>query len=188
MMSSTSWSRFTRRCLVIHGAFAAFRRFIAAPASNQVSNGNRIQQDYSTGLVLALDTCSTGSCEGIALRLSSETARSGLNAVDAREMITNPPTLPKPVYQRLVASLHLADGRTVNALAFVADKANPASYAGQLAEHVTSTMIATRRGIKGPNFEYLFNTLDALDRANIHDASLTRLGGLVRAQLKSLQD
>jgi len=44
-------------------------------------------------------------------------------------------------------------------------------------------VIARARGPRGPNADYLLNTVDSLESLALHDPDLVRLADLVRARL-----
>jgi len=44
-------------------------------------------------------------------------------------------------------------------------------------------VIARARGPRGPNADYLLNTVDSLEALGLHDPDLVRLADLVRARL-----
>jgi len=70
------------------------------------------------GLVMGL--CRGGSCWGMAFRIARDEVRRALSRLWAREM-------PRRVYHPRLVSVRLRSGRTVRALAFVADPTHSSS-------------------------------------------------------------
>ncbi|MCA8932874.1 MAG: gamma-glutamylcyclotransferase [Rhodospirillaceae bacterium] len=117
------------------------------------------------GLVLGLDR--GGSCRGMAYRVAPETALEVLGYLWHREMIT-------AVYRPRIGRVHLVDGRMVEALTFVADPRHPQYHAGRCVD-AAAAMIRAGRGKRGPNRDYLLNTLAHLETLGIHDDGLRRV-------------
>lgn len=122
------------------------------------------------GLVLGLDR--GGSCRGVAFRVAGDAAAEVLEALDARERVTE-------VYLRRRVGARLADGRRVAAEAYVADRAHP-QYAGKLPLEAAARLIRQGRGRGGGNVDYLAATVEHLEALGIPDAPLARLLGAVR--------
>jgi len=121
------------------------------------------------GLVMGL--CRGGSCWGIAYRVSRAGAREVLEYLWHREMRNR-------VYMaRLVAAR--TRGRTVRALAFVADVAHP-QFAGDLGLAEAARRVAQCSGERGHNLEYLQRTLSHMHELGVRDPHLDRV--LARAQ------
>jgi cation transport protein ChaC len=116
------------------------------------------------GLVMALDR--GGACAGIAMQLRRATQAEDLTLLWRREMITG-------AYQPRWVQARTATG-TVQALAFVMDRAHP-SYAGRLDDDTILETVRRARGHFGPCSEYLLETASSLERHGIADARLTRL-------------
>lgn len=122
------------------------------------------------GLVLGLDR--GGSCRGMAFLVRGSQVPRALEALWAREM-------SRLVYEPRIVSVNLGEGK-VKALAFVADREHK-SYAGDLPiEHVAQT-IADCSGARGPNADYLFNTLRHLAALGIDERHLARVAAAVQA-------
>lgn len=123
------------------------------------------------GLVLGLDE--GGSCEGVAFRVLAQDAPSVLAYLRERELVTG-------VYleRRLPASL--ADGRTVEALAYVADPAHP-QYVGDLPPEETLARVRAGRGAAGPNPDYVLNTVRELEKMGVTDPTLAWLAAALVA-------
>lgn len=124
------------------------------------------------GLVLGLDR--GGCCRGIAFLVAEAAVGPALETLWAREM-------PRLVYEPRLVPLDLPHGK-VKALTFVADRAHE-SYAGRLALDCVARIIADCSGVRGPNADYLFNTLRHLDELGIRERHLNA----VRLAVQSLQ-
>jgi cation transport protein ChaC len=72
----------------------------------------------------------------------------------------------------------LADGREVDALAYVVDTAH-VQYCGGLDLETQAQIIAAAVGGRGPNTEYLWNTVAHLRELGIEDAELVWLSDRV---------
>ncbi|MEQ8965750.1 MAG: gamma-glutamylcyclotransferase [Azospirillaceae bacterium] len=117
------------------------------------------------GLVLGLDA--GGSCRGMAYRVAAENVDSTLDYLWEREMVTG-------VYRPSMLSLRLGagrDGGRIRAVGFVVDRHHP-QYAGGLDMEAATDIICTGHGLRGPNADYLFNTVDHLDVLGIADTPL----------------
>ncbi len=121
------------------------------------------------GLVLGLDP--GGSCKGIVYRIAVPHKSAALEALWQREM-------RRGVYWPRLLSVSAPGGRRT-ALAFVANRGH-AGYAGRLAIDEAARIIAACRGERGPNIDYLLNTLRHLDALGVHDHHLHRLLEQVR--------
>lgn len=122
------------------------------------------------GLVLGL--APGGSCHGVAFRIARKLARATLTPLWEREMITG---VYRPGYRRIKTK----DG-WLQGCCFVADPHHK-QFCGGLNFENEAQMIVGASGSRGPNAEYLFNTIDHLEEIGIHDAALSRLGARVRA-------
>ena len=123
------------------------------------------------GLVLALDHVADGSCEGLALGVKEGEEDAVLAYLRKRELISS-------AYIEETVILDLADGRSVEAVAYVIDPKHE-QYC-QFVLEKQAQRIAGAVGGRGPNPEYLFNTADHLAELGIHDPDLTWLCGRVR--------
>ena len=126
------------------------------------------------GLVLGLDR--GGSCRGIAFLVADEKVDRVLAELWEREM-------PRRVYSPRVVRIDFAGGHNARALTFVADRAHEA-YMGRMEIDRVARTIADCSGARGPNADYLFNTLRHLDALGIRER---RLDALARA-VQSLQE
>ncbi len=118
------------------------------------------------GLVLGLDR--GGSCRGMAFRVVAADAAATLDALWDREMINR-------TYHPRLLPLRLADGRKVaKACTFVVDRQHsqysPCLDEAEMAERITHCV-----GERGPNLDYLTNTVEHLERLGIHDGRLHAL-------------
>lgn len=124
------------------------------------------------GLVLALDAAQGQSCTGLALRVRRDEEAEVLGYLRERELISS-------AYVERHVPLALTDGREVEALAYVIDP-HHRQYCSFDAE-TQARMIARATGGRGPNSEYLFNTVAHLEQLAIRDAELDWLAERVRA-------
>lgn len=125
------------------------------------------------GLVLALDETPGAACDGIAFEVVPEAADATLAVLRERELISS-------AYVERHVPLALRSGGTVEALAYVIEKTHP-QYRGGMALEDQARIIARARGGRGPNTEYLYNTVAHLAELGIEDADLTWLAARVRA-------
>ena len=124
------------------------------------------------GLVLALDTAPGDVCTGIALRVKPEEEAAVLAYLRERELISS-------AYLERQVPLALQDGREVVALAYVIDPEHRQYVLYDLERQ--AQMIAHAVGGRGPNHEYLTNTVAHLQTMGIDDPDLTWLTGRVAA-------
>ena len=115
------------------------------------------------GLVLALDADAGGLCEGLALRAAPGAEAETLARLRERELISS-------AYGEHLLPLALACGRRVTALAYVIDRAH-AQYC-RLPLEEQARIIAAATGGRGPNADYLRNTVAHLREIGVHDADL----------------
>ena len=127
------------------------------------------------GLVLALDGDAGGSCTGIAYRVPPGTADATLAYLRARELVSD-------AYDEARLPVRLEGGDEVEALAFVSNRAHP-QYRGGLSLEQQAEVIARAAGPRGPNADYLLNTVESLEALGLHDPDLVRLVELVRGRL-----
>lgn len=126
------------------------------------------------GLVLGLDAEAHGSCRGLALRVADAEWPRVLEELRARELTTY-------AYAEKVLPLHLSDGRDVEAVAYVIDRAHE-QYIGGLDLAAQARIIARASGGRGPNADYLYNTAQHLAQMGVEDDDISALVGLVRGQ------
>ena len=84
------------------------------------------------------------------------------------------------VYEEVVRPIHLANGRTVRALVYLADRGHR-QFAGKLPATKALKLIRQGHGATGSNIEYLENTLAHLRELKMRDDSLEKLARRVGA-------
>lgn len=124
------------------------------------------------GLVLALDQASDAACEGIAFRVPAGAEEETRAYLQARELITY-------AYREETLPVTLRDGRQVQALTYVINQ-DHSQYCARLALEDQARIIANRQGQRGPNSDYLWNTVAHLADLGIRDAELDWLAARVR--------
>ncbi len=117
------------------------------------------------GLVLALDR--GGSCTGMAFRLAADGAWPHLEALWRREM-------PMGSYRPAWLPCWLADGRRVEALAFVMRRDVP-TYTGKLPDETVKAVLDCARGRYGTTLDYVCRTVAALRECGMPDRALEAL-------------
>jgi cation transport protein ChaC len=117
------------------------------------------------GLVMGL--CRGGSCWGMAFRIGERDVRKALTRLWYREM-------PRRVYQPRLVPIRLSGGRRLRALAFVADPSHPA-YMRELDLHGSARLVAQGIGQRGPNIDYIRNTLNHMHEVGVRDPHLERV-------------
>ena len=127
----------------------------------------------SPGLVLALDLAPEMSCRGLAFRVPDGEEGGTLQYLRERELISS-------AYVEQTHRVALDDGRAVAALTYVVDTAH-VQYCGGLDLETQAQIIARAVGGRGPNSEYLWNTVTHLGELGIEDAELFWLSERVRA-------
>lgn len=123
------------------------------------------------GLVMGL--CRGGACRGVAFRLPAAGRRAVLEMLWRREMGNR-------VYQVRRLKLRLADDRRVHGLAFVADP-HHRQFAGDLRPARSARLVAQGVGDRGPNIEYLDQTLAHMREIGVPDLRLEAVLERVRA-------
>ena len=127
------------------------------------------------GLVLALDADAAGSCAGVAYHVPAATAAATHAYLRERELVSY-------AYVEAWLPVELDGGRTIEAVAYVSNPEHP-QYRGGLGLEAQADVIARARGPRGPNADYLFNTVDSLAALGLADPHLAELAALVRARL-----
>jgi glutathione-specific gamma-glutamylcyclotransferase len=125
------------------------------------------------GLVLSLDSDSTGRCDGIAYRVEEASAPAVLDYLRERELISY-------AYVERQVQVSLSDGRIVPALAYVSNPGHP-QYCGGLDLAEQAAMIARASGSMGANADYLRSTVASLETLGLHDPDLGALLALLPA-------
>jgi cation transport protein ChaC len=121
------------------------------------------------GLVLGLDR--GGSCHGVAFLIAESAISTVLETLWVREM-------SQLVYHPRIVKVDAEESR-IEALTFVADRAHP-NYAGRLEVPTIAQTIAECTGARGPNADYLFNTLRHLHALGIRERHLDALSRAVQ--------
>jgi cation transport protein ChaC len=118
------------------------------------------------GLILGL--LPGGSCRGLAHRLP----RDGYDAV--RRYLIVREIDNDGVYEETVRPIRLADGRTVPALVYLADRAHR-QFAGKLPLARAVRLVRQGHGATGSNVAYVKNTVAHLRALGLRDRSLEEL-------------
>ncbi|SIS83447.1 cation transport protein ChaC [Paracoccus saliphilus] len=129
------------------------------------------------GLVLGLDKEPGAECSGMALRIAEDEHDQVMEYLRGREMVTG-------AYREAVLPLALADGREVQAIAYVMRR-DHWQYAGHLCTQEQAGIIAKAHGGRGPNAEYLFNTVRHLAEIGMNDSMLEQLSEEVHRLMKN---
>jgi len=125
------------------------------------------------GLVLALDRQRRASCAGVAYRVApGNGAADCLAYLRERELVSS-------AYVEVLEPLSLADGRRVEALCYVMDRAHE-QYRGALSLGSQAEIIARAEGPAGSNRDYLLNTVRSLHDLGLEDPDLFDLADRVR--------
>jgi cation transport protein ChaC len=124
------------------------------------------------GLVLALDAAHQSVCSGVAFEVRSGEEAQVMAYLRDRELVSS-------AYLEQVLPLHLQDGRQVQAVCYVIDPLH-VQYCGGLPLDEQAQIIASAIGGRGPNAEYLHNTVAHLQQLGIHDPDLAWLDQQVR--------
>ena len=123
------------------------------------------------GLVLALKFGDGAICEGLAYQIPPANAKSVFEALRARELYQS-------AYVERFVEVTLADGAKTYALTFVADPDH--SYFRDWDPQKQARVIATSRGERGSNAEYLFKTIERMRAHGVIDPNLDCLASRVR--------
>jgi glutathione-specific gamma-glutamylcyclotransferase len=124
------------------------------------------------GLVLALDEAPGAECHGLALGVAPDDADQVLAYLRARELVSS-------AYVERVLTIELADGTQVQAVTYVIDP-DHVQYCGGLPLEEQAQIIARAVGGRGPNTDYLHNTVAHLTTLGIADPDLDWLDARVR--------
>lgn len=123
------------------------------------------------GLVLALDAAPDGYCDGLALAVPAGQEAAVLAGLRARE-------LARPAYREIRVPLVLRDGRRVEAVTYVVNKAHESYRLMPVGDQARTIALAV--GEKGPNCDYLWNTAARLRELEIGDPQIDALERAVR--------
>jgi cation transport protein ChaC len=118
------------------------------------------------GLILGL--LPGGACRGLAHRLP----RAGHDAV--RRYLRTREIDNDGVYKEEVRPIRLHDGRTVEALVYLADRQHR-QFAGKLPASRAVALVRGGRGVTGTNVDYLRNTVAHLRDLGLRDRALEEL-------------
>lgn len=124
------------------------------------------------GLVFGL--ARGGSCRGMVFEVEEQDWREVYAYLQAREQVTS-------VYRDVMRPVRLADGRTVEALAFLVDERHE-QYAGRLSLDQQLAFVRAGTGIAGRNVDYVLNTAQHLRAMGIRDRQLMALADLLAQQ------
>jgi cation transport protein ChaC len=125
--------------------------------------------------VLALDRDEGGHCLGVAYHVPAGSTEATLGYLRERELVSY-------AYDEEVHPVALDGGGVVEAICYVSNRAH-AQYRGGLSLEEQAEVIARARGPRGPNADYLLNTVESLEALGLHDAELVRLAENVRVRL-----
>ena len=124
------------------------------------------------GLVLALDPTEDASCRGMAFRVPDAEADATVAYLRERELISS-------AYLERQLPVLLDDGTEVTTLVYIVDTEHD-QYVGGMALEEQARIISAATGGRGPNTEYLWNTVRHLDELGIDDPDLFWLDRRVR--------
>lgn len=116
------------------------------------------------GLVLALDADAGGACRGIAFRVRDGDEDAVTAYLRERELISS-------AYLEQQHPVRLDDGRAVPARCFVVDR-DHVQYCRSLPLEEQAAIIANAAGRRGPNRDYLRQTVRHLAALGLEDADL----------------
>ena len=129
------------------------------------------------GLVLALDEAAGAGCDGVAFRVAPGQEAATLTYLRERELVSS-------AYLERELDVVGVDGRVLRAVTYVIDAVHD-QYCGGIALEEQAQIIAQAVGGRGPNTEYLWNTVDHLAGLGIADPDLEWLAARVRALVKA---
>jgi len=124
------------------------------------------------GLVLALDEHRETACRGLAFAVTPEDSAETLDYLRERELISS-------AYLEKRLDIDLDDGTRVEAVTYVVDP-HHVQYCGSLPLEEQAHIIRHAVGGRGPNAEYLHNTVEHLAELGIIDDDLNWLDSRVR--------
>jgi glutathione-specific gamma-glutamylcyclotransferase len=116
------------------------------------------------GVVLGLDF--GGSVDGVAFQIKPGQESEAIERLYEREMIQN-------IYEARILNARLRDGRTVKALAFVANRQHEGYQ--PLSEDEIIARLNCCQGARGPNCDYAINTFAHLQQLGVQDQRLARI-------------
>jgi len=119
------------------------------------------------GLVLALDAHAGAHCHGVAFFVGPEHAAKAIADLRERELISS-------AYLEELHPVTLDTGAQVDAVCYVMNT-DHVQYCGGLDLEKQAQIIATAKGGRGPNTEYLYNTCKGIDALGLADDDLAFL-------------
>lgn len=128
------------------------------------------------GLVLALDAAPGRDCAGVAFRVRPGAEDETLAYLRERELVSS-------AYLETEQTVTLSGARAVRAVTYVVDR-DHVQYCGGLPLDEQAAIIARAHGGRGPNAEYLFNTVAQLATLGLHDPDLAWLADRVRQDMQ----
>ena len=129
------------------------------------------------GLVLGL--APGGAVRGIAYRVAGPDWPATYAYLMEREQ-------PTETYVEALVAVRLADGRRVEALSFLSDKAHP-QWAGALSLARQAELIAGATGLSGRNVDYLTDLVMHLREEGVRDRAMEALLDMVEARQAALE-
>ncbi|MEO5805899.1 gamma-glutamylcyclotransferase [Devosia sp.] len=132
--------------------------------------------EETPGLMLALDR--GGACNGVLYRLPARHLEDNLVKLFEREMGWRPTAFP-PRWVKVSSG-----ERTIKALTFCIDR-NSGRYVAGLSNAHIADVLATAVGTRGSMAEYLFATVQHLEKIGIHDPHLWQLQDLVAERIEA---
>ena len=126
------------------------------------------------GLVLALDAAPDAVCDGVAFAVAPGAEAKTMQYLRERELVSS-------AYLERDVEIDTTCGARLTAVTYVIDPGH-VQYCGALPLEEQAQIIARATGGRGPNTEYLYNTVDHLTELGIDDADLCWLRNRV-AQL-----
>jgi cation transport protein ChaC len=123
------------------------------------------------GLVLGL--APGGATRGVAYRVAAADWADTYAYLREREQ-------PTETYVEARVTVRLADGRRIEALSFLSDRAHP-QWAGELSLERQAALIAGATGLSGRNVDYLADLVEHLREMGVHDRAMEKLLAMVRA-------
>ena len=124
------------------------------------------------GLVLALDKSESSECYGLAFYVRQKDEQDTLAYLRERELISS-------AYMEVFVELIDKEGVKDTAIAYIIDQSH-IQYCAGLPLEQQAKIISSAEGARGPNAEYLFNTVAKLKSLDISDDELEWLEADVR--------
>lgn len=128
--------------------------------------------EATPGLVLALSKSAKTRCTGIGFEVDPDAHDATMTYLRERELVS-------AAYLEVTVPISLGDGRAVDAVTYVIDPKHE-QYMCDLSLERQAQMMAQAVGGRGPNDEYLYNTVEHLQKMSIRDADLEWLASRVR--------